>query len=348
MRGIGLLPLILLAAPALAQAAPAKKPSLEQRVQRMEDESTIRKMLIDYGAYLDGKDYAAYAGLFAQTGVWNGGFGSFTGPAAIAKMLEDNLGKAQPGYVNKQSFHMLTNPRIEIDGDRAHVTSRYLFWSRSADMKPTPMLAGRYVDEFVREQGQWRIAKRTTYGVIPFRDPDHPETNDPAPQMGAAAAPSDKARLDRLEAESAIRRILVDYAAFLDGRNYDRYAALFTPDGEWTGGGGTQKGQPAIRQMLAGILGPAGAPNSENFHIISNPEIDVAADGQSAKATSRYLFVMRGADGRPVPSLAGIYRDELVRSGGQWLIRKRIANDIMPSAEQWRAIIAAQNAGAKK
>jgi ketosteroid isomerase-like protein len=346
MKRAGILSLILLAMPASLDAAP--KLTLEQRVQRMEDESTIRRMLIDYGAYLDGKDYAAYAGLFASNGVWNGGFGSFTGPAAIARMLENNLGKAEAGYVNRQSFHMLTNPRIAIDGDKAHVTSRYLFWSRGADMRPTPMLAGRYTDEFVREKGQWRIARRTTYGVIPFRDPDHPETNDPAPQAAGAAAPTERARLERLEAEAAIRRILVDYAAFLDGRNYDRYAALFTPDGEWTGGGGTQKGQAAIRQMLAGILGPAGAANTENFHIISNPEIDVAADGQSAKATSRYLFVMRGADGRPVPSLAGIYRDELVRSGGQWLIRKRNANDIMPSAEQWRAIIATQNAGAKK
>jgi ketosteroid isomerase-like protein len=338
---------MLLAMPVAAGAAP-RKPSLEQRVQRMEDESAIRKMLIDYGAYLDAKDYAAYAGLFAKDGIWNGGFGSFTGPAAIQKMLEDNLGKAQPGYVNRQSFHMLTNPIIEIDGDKAHVTSKYLFWTRSADLKPTPMLAGRYTDEFVRENGQWRIAKRTTYGVIPFRDPDHPGTNDPAPQVGAATGPTDKARLEKLEAESAIRRILVDYAAFLDGRNYDRYAALFTADGEWTGGGGTQKGQPAIRQMLAGILGPAGAENRENFHIISNPEIDVAADGQTAKATSRYLFVMRGPDGRPVPSLAGIYHDELVRQGGQWLIKRRVADDIMPTPEQWRKIIAAQQAGAKK
>jgi ketosteroid isomerase-like protein len=345
MKRIGLLPLILLAAPAMA-ATPTL--SLEQRVQRMEDESTIRRMLIDYGAYLDGKDYAAYAGLFAANGVWNGGFGSFAGPAAIQKMLEDNLGKAQPGYTNKQSFHMLTNPIIEIDGDKAHVTSKYLFWSRSADMKPTPMLAGRYTDEFVRENGQWRIAKRTTYGIIPFRDPDHPETNDPAPAMGAAAGPTDKARLERLEAESAVRRSLVDYAAFLDGRDYDRYAALFTLDGEWTGGGGTHKGQPAIRAMLASVLGPAGAENRENFHIISNPEIDVAADGQSAKATSRYLFVMRGTDGRPLPSLAGIYHDELVKSGARWLIKKRVANDIMPSAEEWRKIIAAQQAGARK
>ena len=87
---------LLLAAPNLAVAKDAR-PSLEQRVQRMEDESAIRRILIEYGADLDAKDYHAYAGLFAHDGVWQGGFGTFTGPAAIEKMLVDNLGAPEPG-----------------------------------------------------------------------------------------------------------------------------------------------------------------------------------------------------------------------------------------------------------
>src|SRR6187551_855125 len=52
-----------IAALALAGAVPAvaQAPTLEQRVQRMEDESTIRRMLIEYGAFLDAKDYKSYA-----------------------------------------------------------------------------------------------------------------------------------------------------------------------------------------------------------------------------------------------------------------------------------------------
>lgn len=147
-------------------------------------------------------------------------------------------------------------------------------------------------------------------------------------------------RIQRMEDESAIRRIIVDYAAFLDGRNYDAYAALFTQDGEWTGGGGSHKGRPAIREMLASTLGPGGAINRNNFHIISNPQIDVMGD--EARSVSRYLFVMRAADGRPQPSLAGVYTDDLVRENGKWLIKRRVADDIMPSREEWAKIIAAQ------
>src|SRR6187399_2798794 len=152
---------IFAAALLCAPAATLAQPTLEQRVQRMEDESAIRRMLIEYGAFLDAKDYRSYAALFAPDGVWQGGFGTFTGPAAIEAMLTANLGAAEARFVNKANFHMLTNPLITLDGDRAHVESKYLFWTRSPDDRPTPLLAGRYVDEFVREDGRWKIARRT-------------------------------------------------------------------------------------------------------------------------------------------------------------------------------------------
>src|SRR5688572_715826 len=187
------------AALALAGAVPAmaQAPTLEQRVQRMEDESTIRRMLIEYGAFLDAKDYRSYAALFASDGVWHGGFGSFTGPAAIEAMLTENLGAPEPGFVNKANFHMLTNPLITIDGERAHVESKYLFWTRSPDDRPTPLLAGRYVDEFVREGGEWRIARRTTWGAIPYRDPNEPRAAGGGPAAASAAASSEQ-RLRRV------------------------------------------------------------------------------------------------------------------------------------------------------
>jgi len=162
----------------------------------------------------------------------------------------------------------------------------------------------------------------------------------PATVIAKAPSASIEARLQRVADELAIQRILVDYAAFLDGRDYASYAGLFTPDGEWTNAVGSHKGRDAIRQMLEGTLGPAGAPNRSNYHIITNPRVDL--DGDRATATSRYLFVMRGPDGSPVPSLAGVYHDELVRQDGKWLIKRRVADDIMPTPEEWRKIIASQ------
>jgi len=154
--------------------------------------------------------------------------------------------------------------------------------------------------------------------------------------------PSIELRLQRVEDDLAIRRVLIDYATFLDGRDYASYANLFTPDGEWVNGAGSHKSRSTIREMLEKMMGPAGAPNTSNYHIITNPRIDIAGD--RATATSRYLFVMRGPDGRPTPSLAGIYRDELVRLDGQWKIKRRVADDIMPSPEEYRKMREARKA----
>lgn len=332
---------LLVVAPVPAIAAPVDL-TLEQRVQRMEDESAIRRILIEYGAFLDAKDYAAYAGLFAHDGVWIGGFGSFTGPAAIRQMLEANLGAPEPGFVNKSNFHMLTNPLIEIDGDRAHVTSKYLFWTRSPDNSPTPLLAGRYVDEFLRQDGQWKIARRTTYGAIPYRDPADPAAAGQGPRAAPIAASALEARLRRAEDQLAIQRVITDYSARLDARDFDGYAALFARDGVWQTGTTVRRGAAEIKAMLVGLFGtpPAGFVNAADYHLVSNIRIDV--DGERAAAVSRHLLVMRGADGGPTPALAGFYEDEFVREDGQWKILRRVDNPVMPTAEEWRAKMAAR------
>jgi ketosteroid isomerase-like protein len=324
---------LLLAAPGVAAAKEAR-PSLEQRVQRMEDESAIRKVLIEYGAFLDAKDYHAYAGLFAKDGVWQGGFGTFTGPAAIEKMLVDNLGAPEPGFVNKSNFHLLTNPIIEIAGDTAHVTSKYIFWARSADDKPTPLLAGRYVDDFVRENGEWKIARRTTWGAIPFRDPNAPV----AAGGGPAAAPpalSTEQRLRRAEDQLAIQRVIVDYAELLDARDFDGYAALFARDGTWQTGETVRRGPGEIKAMLVGLFGPTpkGFVNGADYHLVSNVEIDL--DGDHAHVRSRHLMMTRDKQGHPTPTLAGYYEDEFVRENGQWKILRRVDHPVMPTAEEW-------------
>jgi uncharacterized protein (TIGR02246 family) len=143
-------------------------------VQQLEDQEEIRQVLVAYGEYLDSRNYAAYASLFAHDGVWTGGFGSASGPAQIQAMLEKNLGKAEPGFVNKSSFHLMTTMVVQVTGDKATAQSRYLFYTATSDNKPGATLAGRYVDAFVREDGKWKIKSRTTHGVIPWRDGNAP------------------------------------------------------------------------------------------------------------------------------------------------------------------------------
>lgn len=180
MRPIALsIPLAMLVALTLPGCANPNVAVLEQRIDRLESEKQIREAIIKYGEYLDARDYAHYAGLFAKDGNWTGGFGSFTGPAAIQKMLEDNMGKPAPGFINKDNFHLDTTVTVEVHGETATAQSRYLFFIKTPENRPQPMLAGRYIDEFVREDGQWKIKTRRTSDVIPYRDGNAPPPATP-------------------------------------------------------------------------------------------------------------------------------------------------------------------------
>jgi len=153
---------------ASAQAAPRPAhPSIEQRLQRAEDEIAIRRILIDYHWDMDMRDFDAYAALFAKNGVWTSGDQVHQGPAEIRKMMVGIFGEPKPGQPNRRSIEITTNPEITIDGDRAHARSRHLLIWRGPDGSPQPMLAGRYEDDLIRENGQWKILKRIDYPVMP-------------------------------------------------------------------------------------------------------------------------------------------------------------------------------------
>jgi ketosteroid isomerase-like protein len=179
--------LALAAAQALSACSPAAEAQgnddLAARVQALEDEKEIRRVLVHYGEYLDARDFAGYAGLFARDGVWTGGFGTFTGPAAIEAMLVENMGAPEPGFVNRDNFHLMTTMVVDVDGDTAKARSRYLFMTRTPEDRPSIALAGRYEDTLVREDGAWKIQRRITHGVIPHRDGNAPPPARPPAQI---------------------------------------------------------------------------------------------------------------------------------------------------------------------
>ena len=85
--------------PGLA-AAQTNGLTIEQRLQRVEDELAIRRVLVDYAATQDARDYAGYAALFAKHGEWVNGNRVYKGRDAIVKMLVSLYGTPPPGFVN--------------------------------------------------------------------------------------------------------------------------------------------------------------------------------------------------------------------------------------------------------
>jgi uncharacterized protein (TIGR02246 family) len=161
-----LLALPVLVLPGLARAQTGGL-SVEQRLQRLEDEAAIYRVMVEYAATQDARDFAGYAALFAKNGEWVNGKSVHKGREAIHRMLIDLYGAPPPGYVNNESYHITSNPQITVNGDRATARSRHLLVMRGPKGEPTPALAGRYEDELIREDGQWRILRRVDYPVMP-------------------------------------------------------------------------------------------------------------------------------------------------------------------------------------
>lgn len=158
----------------------------------------------------------------------------------------------------------------------------------------------------------------------------------PAALPAAPAGPSLEQRVKRLEDTLALEQVIDQYAARLDARDLDGYAALFAKDGVWQTGSSQHRGPAEIKAMLVGIFGTP-APrfvNTEDYHLVSNVEVELI-DHDHARGHSRYLYVMRGDGGSPHPVLAGRYEDEFVREGGQWKILHRTDYPVMPNAEEW-------------
>ena len=157
----------LLAVALLLPAQPKPASSLAARVQRLEDIQEIQTLLLNYGRYLDARDFAAYSRLFAKDGEWTGGFGSVTGPAAIQAFMEKNI----PGPNRDHNFHLLTNFIIDVHGDTATAWSRWTFVTPNADKRPAPAQAGHYDDLLVREDGHWKFKRRVAGNDIPVMEP---------------------------------------------------------------------------------------------------------------------------------------------------------------------------------
>ena len=145
-------------------ASPGAGREATQRLQRIEDRAEIEQLLLNYGRYLDARDFKAYSLLFARDGVWEGGMGTVQGPPAIQAFME----KAIPGPNTAHNFHLLSNFVIDVQGDSATAWSRWQFIVPGPDGKPVVAQAGRYDDALVREDGRWKFKRRVAANDLPL------------------------------------------------------------------------------------------------------------------------------------------------------------------------------------
>jgi ketosteroid isomerase-like protein len=309
---------------------------VDRRLGRLEDAAQIRQLTQEYRRLLDARDLDGYGRLFAEDGEWLGGTGYGRTPAGITAMLNERLPARGPG--GPTAWHLVTEPELSLDGDRAAGTVTWTWVGRGEAGTPVMRLLGHYQDSYVRERGRWRYQRRIAHTDIPHRElnvPNSPATASPTADGEAVAQGTAETRLRRLEDLEQIRQLFVEYKMVLDKQDFAAYGALFAADGEFiaTPEQGLQqaKGPAAIQALVEAMPGSLlGSEPGADFHVVVNPLIELdAADPDRAQAQVTWLYVVKGEDGAPALCKLGHYDDQLIREAGQWrFLRREAPTDI--------------------
>jgi hypothetical protein len=127
---------------------------LQARIKRLEDIEAIKQLKARYMLTADQNDQVGWSNTFAVDGVFDGGpFGRHAGRATLAKLQHLPF-----------AVHMVMNPIIAVDGDRA-TGSWYILEPCTFPEEGAIWGAARYEDEYVRENGEWKIKYSK---LIPF------------------------------------------------------------------------------------------------------------------------------------------------------------------------------------
>jgi ketosteroid isomerase-like protein len=125
--------------------------ALEARVRQLADINEIKLLKARYAAACDNDyDADAIAELFTEDAVWDGGkFGRAEGREKIRRFFR------RAPKVFSFAIHDVSNPRIEVDGDRA-TAQWYLLQPATHDPgNQAVWLAAVYQDEYVPIGGKW-------------------------------------------------------------------------------------------------------------------------------------------------------------------------------------------------
>jgi hypothetical protein len=131
------------------------------RLQAVEDQFAISRTLYKYGHTYDYDDYDGWLDCFTDDAVYD--VVKADGEVIIACVGRAELDVQIRGHkhaLNRFTQHLLIEPLIEVDGDRA-TSVAYFVRTDDRESKPYISASGRYHDELRRcDDGQWRFSSR--------------------------------------------------------------------------------------------------------------------------------------------------------------------------------------------
>ena len=148
--------------------AATSRPTLEQRLQKVEDRMALEELIFAYNKALDARDWHAYAAVFSEDATLGTGPNARKGRKAIEDSITALMNRAfsrpdAPGFLQ----HNFNTLHFEINGDTATGFHHWQVVSTTATKVPIVTEAGHYEDTYRRVNGRWFIQSRNNVGDIP-------------------------------------------------------------------------------------------------------------------------------------------------------------------------------------
>lgn len=136
---------------------------LLRRLEVLESEGAIRRLMAEYLATRDFEEEKGrhIASLFVSDGIWEGKglFAPILGSHAGREAIEQRFSKPMPF-----SVHIAGCESISVQGDEA--VGRWVFLQPTTINGQAHWVAGRYDNEFVRVDGQWKFKHIGIEGIF--------------------------------------------------------------------------------------------------------------------------------------------------------------------------------------
>lgn len=157
-------------------ACTSNVPPADTALQQIAERTLIRELMDRYGSVHDSGTPEEYAGLFAADGeIAAGGRVLVKGREALhaqAQRDHDRFGETDAnGRWTSIMRHLISNAQITLTGDNTAEGTCYVTTVvKKGDVGPAILSISRYVDRYVKADGQWRIQHREI--VLEFGNSD--------------------------------------------------------------------------------------------------------------------------------------------------------------------------------
>ncbi len=291
------------------------------------DRAAIVALVHAYPRLQDRADFEGIGKLFAK-GRFSSTMGRSLGGAELAADRARGIRLHEDG--TPRTRILTTNLMIDIDEEAGTARARsYYAMLKQPPGEPLSVVgAGRYHDEFVREDGAWRFEERVSIfdlsgdvgGFLrqaPRRQPSLALRGPSAAELRPLPPPPDAA--------DAIETLIYTYAERIDLADFEGVGALFAHGpfvGETEDGGSyALRGEALAKGLRGAVQLYEGNPRTK--HVTTNVAVEVDEAARTGLARA-YFVVLQQTPALPLqPIVSGRYDDRFERVEGAWRFAER-------------------------